>query len=202
MNKFSARILAGAGVLSGVMAIAGSASATTLILDISITGEVLTSSPTDDLATATSVSAGSWLLNEVFTLKQPPFATGSITDVTITNPVELSSTGTTNLGSNVLTFMIGGNKYTDDLTQTHNLADLVEWTGTITGSGLSALGDSSSLTINYTQDGGAGSGISGSGTLEANVPEPSTWAMMLLGFAGLGYAALRRKAKDGAVAAI
>ena len=24
------------------------------------------------------------------------------------------------------------------------------------------------------------------------VPEPSTWAMMLLGFAGLGYAALRR----------
>jgi hypothetical protein len=25
------------------------------------------------------------------------------------------------------------------------------------------------------------------------VPEPSTWAMMLLGFAGIGYAALRRK---------
>jgi PEP-CTERM motif len=27
----------------------------------------------------------------------------------------------------------------------------------------------------------------------APVPEPSTWAMMLLGFAGLGYAAVRRK---------
>jgi PEP-CTERM motif len=26
-----------------------------------------------------------------------------------------------------------------------------------------------------------------------SVPEPSTWAMMLLGFAGLGYAAVRRK---------
>jgi PEP-CTERM motif len=26
------------------------------------------------------------------------------------------------------------------------------------------------------------------------VPEPSTWAMMLIGFAGLGYAAARRKA--------
>jgi hypothetical protein len=25
------------------------------------------------------------------------------------------------------------------------------------------------------------------------VPEPSTWAMMALGFAGLGYAAIRRK---------
>ena len=27
------------------------------------------------------------------------------------------------------------------------------------------------------------------------VPEPSTWAMMLLGFAGLGYAARRRSAR-------
>jgi hypothetical protein len=25
------------------------------------------------------------------------------------------------------------------------------------------------------------------------VPEPSTWAMMLLGFAGLGYAGYRRR---------
>jgi PEP-CTERM motif len=29
----------------------------------------------------------------------------------------------------------------------------------------------------------------------APVPEPSTWAMMLVGFAGLGYAAVRRKAE-------
>jgi hypothetical protein len=34
----------------------------------------------------------------------------------------------------------------------------------------------------------------------APVPEPSTWAMGLLGFAGLGYAALRRKGALGAVA--
>jgi hypothetical protein len=32
------------------------------------------------------------------------------------------------------------------------------------------------------------------------VPEPSTWAMGLLGFAGLGYAALRRKRAAGAIA--
>jgi hypothetical protein len=36
-------------------------------------------------------------------------------------------------------------------------------------------------------------------TFSVLVPEPSTWAMMLLGFAGLGYAAVRRK---GAVHAI
>ena len=29
------------------------------------------------------------------------------------------------------------------------------------------------------------------------VPEPSTWAMMLLGFAGLGYAAWRGGRKGG-----
>jgi len=29
-----------------------------------------------------------------------------------------------------------------------------------------------------------------------SVPEPSTWAMMLLGFAGVGYAAYRRTKRD------
>jgi PEP-CTERM motif len=33
-----------------------------------------------------------------------------------------------------------------------------------------------------------------------SVPEPSTWAMMLLGFAGLGYAAFRRNSKGRALA--
>ena len=36
---------------------------------------------------------------------------------------------------------------------------------------------------------GAGFGF----TYTANIPEPSTWAMMLTGFAGLGFAALRRR---------
>ena len=36
--------------------------------------------------------------------------------------------------------------------------------------------------------------VAGGGTTQfsAAVPEPSTWAMLLLGFAGLGYAASRR----------
>ncbi len=36
---------------------------------------------------------------------------------------------------------------------------------------------------------GAGFGF----TYTANIPEPSTWAMMLTGFAGVGFAALRRR---------
>ena len=33
------------------------------------------------------------------------------------------------------------------------------------------------------------------------VPEPSTWAMMILGFAGIGFMAYRRKSKPGLIAA-
>ena len=35
--------------------------------------------------------------------------------------------------------------------------------------------------------------VYGTATPVASVPEPSTWAMMLLGFAGVGFIAYRRK---------
>jgi len=38
-------------------------------------------------------------------------------------------------------------------------------------------------------------------TISAAVPEPSTWAMMLLGFAGIGFMAYRRKSKPALMAA-
>ena len=37
-------------------------------------------------------------------------------------------------------------------------------------------------------------------TVAGTVPEPSTWAMMLLGFAGLGFAGYRASRKSEAVA--
>jgi hypothetical protein len=37
-----------------------------------------------------------------------------------------------------------------------------------------------------------GYAIEATGTFAAAAPEPSTWALMLMGFAGLGYAAFRR----------
>jgi hypothetical protein len=39
------------------------------------------------------------------------------------------------------------------------------------------------------------------GGLTLNVPEPSTWAMMVLGFAGLGFAGFRKARKTVAIAA-
>jgi len=38
-------------------------------------------------------------------------------------------------------------------------------------------------------------------SISAAVPEPSTWAMMILGFVGVGFVAYRRKAKPALVAA-
>lgn len=40
----------------------------------------------------------------------------------------------------------------------------------------------------------------GDSPLVAAVPEPSTWAMMILGFAGVGCMACRRSRKDQGVA--
>jgi hypothetical protein len=41
----------------------------------------------------------------------------------------------------------------------------------------------------------------GVGNLASTVPEPPTWAMMLLGFAGLGFAGYRASRKSGPLAA-
>jgi hypothetical protein len=43
------------------------------------------------------------------------------------------------------------------------------------------------------------SGAASKAPAVSGVPEPSTWAMMLLGFAGLGYAGFRRSAKGAAL---
>jgi PEP-CTERM motif len=54
----------------------------------------------------------------------------------------------------------------------------------------------------YTFTDTANSSLSSSGTIEATisaVPEPSTWAMMILGFCGLGFMAYRRKQNSAAL---
>lgn len=52
------------------------------------------------------------------------------------------------------------------------------------------------LTGTYTIRGDSGSG---SFTIASPVPEPSTWAMMILGFAGVGFLAYRRKRNGSAL---
>jgi hypothetical protein len=57
----------------------------------------------------------------------------------------------------------------------------------------------------YNSTGGFLAYSNSSGTWQAAavsaVPEPSTWAMMILGFAGVGFTAYRRKSKPALMAA-
>ena len=76
----------------------------------------------------------------------------------------------------------------------------VDLLGTIMGPGVD--GQTVSLIIDATQSGGPGRVISVSGSNSSAVPEPATWVMLALGFAGLGYAAVRRSAKDKVALAI
>jgi hypothetical protein len=60
------------------------------------------------------------------------------------------------------------------------------------------LGDQAFVGANFTgpkdpSNASGGNLVAGQFTIAAAVPEPSTWAMMLLGFAGLGFMAYRRK---------
>jgi hypothetical protein len=41
--------------------------------------------------------------------------------------------------------------------------------------------------------------VQSNAAIQTGVPEPSTWAMMLLGFAGLGFMSYRRTKKSAAV---
>jgi hypothetical protein len=60
------------------------------------------------------------------------------------------------------------------------------WTWTNNTITLNVLGDSPDLNATLTLD------ITTAGSGPPTIPEPSTWAMMLLGFAGLGFAGYRR----------
>jgi hypothetical protein len=68
--------------------------------------------------------------------------------------------------------------------------------------GYSAFWDTNNGASSATQNGGSipSQSFQILGEVSA-VPEPSTWAMMLLGFAGVGFMAYRRKSKPGLMAA-
>jgi hypothetical protein len=105
-----------------------------------------------------------------------------------------------------------GDKFTEKLTNVaainRGTVDdiIVKLTGEVTDSfGIFNM-TPASMTLAATQDGGPGAAISVSmsnfattnGLRSTPTPEPSTWVMMMLGFVGLGYAAVRRRSKDRA----
>jgi PEP-CTERM motif-containing protein len=101
-----------------------------------------------------------------------------------------------------------GDKFTETLTTVTSVdrtsPNAVTWdlTGTVSDTDGLFKGQRVTMIIDATQAGGPGNVISVSGSNSSVIPEPSTWVMMVLGFAGLGYAAVRRSSKDRSALAI
>jgi hypothetical protein len=104
--------------------------------------------------------------------------------------------------SNPATFLVG-----DDFILGLNFANI----GTLDSPSLDACSDPFSscgtaghsptvFISGYSQNFSTSAFLATSGTVSA-VPEPSTWAMMLLGFAGIGFMGYRRKSKPALLAA-
>jgi hypothetical protein len=143
-----------------------------------------------------------------------PF-TGAITtnNVVHLDPTDVmygAGTGPSMLGTDVVKSWTAadGDTFTETLTNVAsiNRATANAITVVLTGTVSDADGIFKSVPIDFifnaNQAGGPGHSIGASFTNTTTVPEPSTWVMMALGFVGLGYAAVRRSAKDKAAFAI
>jgi probable HAF family extracellular repeat protein len=120
---------------------------------------------------------------EYSTLYAIEWSGGGITKLDNLDPYPSNAFGINNSGEVV------GSSFFDNGVLTY---DATTWTGgaaTDLGRGLPGSQYSEGLAIN---DNGTAVGVSYIPLPPPPVPEPSTWAMMLLGFAGLGFAGYRR----------
>jgi len=126
-------------------------------------------------------------------------ALSGVVDFTLLNPIIKSWTAT--VGPDA------GATVTETLTTLHEVIrgiNSIAFTFEGTATGGEFTNTPVALVLSLTQAGGPGNVVSASLTNAGAsvVPETSTWVMMGLGFAGLGYAGLRRGAKDRKALAI
>jgi hypothetical protein len=115
-----------------------------------------------------------------------------------TTIVNATSIGGANNGAFTTSTTLSGLSYNYDYFIDMNVTAFVHPSGTATGTAASFLDpylslDPSLVALGYSI--ATSDGIGNNLTINAAVPETSTWAMMLLGFAGVGFLAYRRKSK-------
>lgn len=136
------------------------------------------------------------------------FPGGADNTVTLTRPIDFGA----GLGATkAWTGLVGGKSdtFTETLTTVASIdratanAITITLTGTLSDTLHMFTDTPAKLILSANEVEGPGSAISVAITNTAsNVPEPSTWLMMALGFVGLGYAAVRRSSKDRSALAV
>ena len=171
MSKFVTRTLAGGAVALGMTLLSSSAFAVTALGLLN----------PDDAGSFSENVSGPVDVEATFTLTMSAITALSATISTRTAAAYTPGDLELWLGGVEVAFaplMFAPSAYTASFTETLAPGD---YTVIITGTAHRALGVGGTVTT-------------------STVPEPSTWAMMLLGFAGLGYAAFRRKGQGHALA--
>ena len=181
------RLLATTALLAATSAPAASAIITVTDFTTDASGVSVVSAPPDDLLAATLISAASWTAASV------PISLGGLASgdlVTLTNPIHLAT------GSTIAISWDGGAFH--DITTIASIASssdaiAVDAHGELFGPGVSK--NTSNLQLAWTQAGGTGFAISGSGSYTATsaIPEPSTWAMMIAGLVGLTWVGFTKR---------
>jgi hypothetical protein len=124
-----------------------------------------------------------------------------------------SGSGPGDLGTDVVKKWTGadGDVFTETLTAILSInrgtlnAITVDLVGTVSDTNGLFVGTPVQFIFSANQVGGPGTSISSGFTNTTTVipiPEPATWVVMGLGFAALGYAAVRRSSKDRSAVAI
>lgn len=175
-------------VLAAMPAVSPAKAAIVIETDFTAVANGVTANPNSDLATATSVGVETWMAQEVV---DPLGGLTTGTDLTLTNPIPTAIGG-------LITISWDGGTFSD-ITKTSGVSfvgDELDLTGSgiLTGPGVPT-NTKGVLDLSFTQAGGAGDLISGSGSFTATsgVPEPSTWAMLILGGLMLTWASSSRK---------
>lgn len=142
------------------------------------------------------------------------FPDGPDSTVTLTSPIDYGS-GSGSLDTPIVggdhifeTWVgVGGDLFTETLSKVLSInratpdVIIVVLSGTLSDSGGLFVNRPATLILNADQSTGPGAAVAASITNTAsNIPEPYTWAMMLIGFAWLGYAGYRASRKSAAAA--
>ena len=116
----------------------------------------------------------------------------------------LATTNSFAAGTYTLDFLLGGSTRGDTNTVRVSLGDFAQNITLASNAGLTNQSFTFTTTtagnLSFQNSGGDNLGLILDNVTVAAIPEPATWAMMVLGFAGIGFMAYRRSRKDHGLA--